>query len=255
MQINNLEKFLKKAQSGPPASGMVITLKDPAVSELAADAGYDFTWLDMEHSPLTLDDAANHIMALRGTDCAPFVRVPWNEPGIIKPIIDLAPAGVIIPMVCTAEELRAAVSACRYPPEGTRGCGLRRAIHYGAKTTEEYFAEAASEPLVIAQIEHIDAVRNLDEILAVKHLGSICIGPYDLSGSIGKFAQPNAPEVSELIDEICLKAHKAGVMVGAFAEKPELWKHRKLDWAALCTDYGAIFNASQQKIRELNQQG
>ena len=118
MEINNLEKFLKKARSGTPAAGMVITLNDPAVSELAADAGYNFTWLDMEHSPLTLTDAANHIMALRGTGCAPLVRVPWNEPGIIKPVIDLAPAGIILPMIRTADELRAAVSACRYPPEG-----------------------------------------------------------------------------------------------------------------------------------------
>lgn len=253
MEINNLEKFMKKARSGTPAAGMVITLNDPAVSELAADAGYDFTWLDMEHSPLTLTDAANHIMALRGTGCAPLVRVPWNEPGIIKPVIDLAPAGIILPMIRTADELRAAVSACRYPPEGTRGCGLRRAVHYGAKPTAQYFAESASEPLIIAQIEHIDSVRNLDEILAVKHLGSICIGPYDLSGSMGKFAQPNDPEVGRVIDEICAKAHKAGILVGAFAEKPELWRHRQLNWAALTSDYAAVFSLSQQKIKQLQE--
>ena len=248
MQINNLEKFTRKVQSGKLACGMVITFNDPAISELAADAGFDFTWLDMEHSPFTLTDAANHIMALRGTDCAPFVRVTWNEPGIIKPIIDLAPAGVIIPMVRTGEDMRAAVSACRYPPEGTRGCGLRRAVHYGAKSTRQYFAESANEPLIIAQIEHIDAVHNLDEILSVKHLGSICVGPYDLSGSMGKFAQPDDPEVGCVIDEICEKAHRAGIMVGAFAENMEIWKHRKLDWAALTTDCGALFSTARRKI-------
>jgi len=253
MKINNFEKFMEKAQSGTPASGMVITLKDPAVSELAGDAGYDFTWIDMEHSPLTLTDAANHIMALRGTNCAPLVRVPWNEPGIIKPVVDLAPAGIIVPMVLNAEDLEVAVSALRYPPEGTRGCGLRRSIHYGAKPISQYFAESAHEPLIIAQIEHIEAVRNLDKILAVKHLGSICIGPYDLSGSIGKFGQPNDPEVRKLVDEICAKAHKAGIMVGAFAEDPELWAHRRLNWAALTTDCGAIFSISAEKIQSLKE--
>lgn len=247
MKINNLELFKKKALSGYPASGVVITLNDPAVSELVADAGFDFTWLDMEHSPFTVPDAANHIMALRGTSCAPFVRVPWNEPGIIKPIVDLAPAGIIVPMVNTVEDLEIAVSACRYPPEGTRGCGIRRAVNYGAKPSAEYFEESKDDPLIIAQIEHIDALPNLDKILKVKHLGSICIGPYDLSGSMGKFASPDDPEVCKVIDEICIKAHKAGVMVGAFAEHDEYWEPRKLNWAAIGTDAGLLFSAARER--------
>lgn len=251
MQINNLEKFQSVVKSGQIAKGMVITLNDPAISELAADAGFDFVWLDMEHSPFTITDIANHILALRGTDCAPFVRVPWNEPGVIKVVIDLAPAGIIIPMVNDADAMRAAVSACRYPPEGTRGCSLRRAVHYGAKSKEQYFAEAMNEPLVIAQIEHIDAVRNLDEILGVKHLGSICVGPYDLSGSMGKFASPDDPEVGKAIDQVCEKAYRAGVLAGAFAEHYEFWAHRKLNWAALCTDAGALFRQSRSCIENL----
>ena len=162
MDINNLQKFRNKVASGKICVGTVITFSDYAVSELAADAGFDFTWIDAEHAPHTIESIMGHVSILRGTDCAPFVRVTWNEPGIIKPIIDLAPAGVIIPMVRTGEDMRAAVSACRYPPEGTRGCGLRRAVHYGAKSTRQYFAESANEPLIIAQIEHIDAVHNLD---------------------------------------------------------------------------------------------
>ncbi len=250
MQINNFEKFMTKVSSGNCVTGMVITLTDPAVSELAGDAGFDFTWIDMEHSPLSINDVANHIMALRGTDCAPFVRVALNDAALIKPVIDLAPAGIIIPMVKSAEELKNAVSACRYPPEGTRGCGLRRAVGYGAKSNETYFQESEREPLIIAQIEHIEAVENLDEILQVKHLGSICIGPYDLSGSMNKFASPDDPEVGKVVDLICEKAHAAGVMVGAFVSDVAKWKHRKLDWAALTTDYGALFYRSQQLIKQ-----
>ncbi|MBE6355665.1 MAG: 2,4-dihydroxyhept-2-ene-1,7-dioic acid aldolase [Lentisphaerae bacterium] len=252
MQINNFEKFIAAVSSGKCASGMVITFSDPAVSELAGDAGFDFTWIDMEHSPLTITDVSNHIMALRGTDCAPFVRVAGNDPALIKPVIDLAPAGIIIPMIKSAGELENAVSACRYPPEGTRGCGLRRAVNYGTKSTGEYFRESEKEPLIIAQIEHIDAVRNLDEILKVKHLGSICVGPYDLSGSMNKFAQPDDPEVGKVIDEICAKAHRAGVMAGAFVSDIGEWKHRNLNWAAVTTDYGALFRNSQDMISKLN---
>ncbi|OQA84941.1 MAG: 5-keto-4-deoxy-D-glucarate aldolase [Lentisphaerae bacterium ADurb.Bin242] len=254
MNINNLEKFKRKALSGTPAAGIVITFNDPAVSELAADAGFDFTWIDMEHSPITLTELPNHILALRGTDCAPFVRIPWNEFGIIKTVSDLAPAGVIVPQVNSESELLEVVSACRYPPEGTRGCGPRRAVNYGAKSREQYFRESQEEPFIIAQIEHVDAVRNLDKILKVKHLGSICIGPYDLSGSMGKFASPDDPEVGKVIDEICKKAHKAGVMVGAFAENPERWAHRRLHWAAVTTDAGALFAACREKIKKFDLQ-
>lgn len=252
MQINNFEKFAAKMSSGVCASGMVITLTDPAVSELAGDADFDFTWIDMEHSPLTIQDVSGHIMALRGTDCAPLVRVAGNDPALIKPVVDLAPAGIIIPMIKSAEELEHAVSACRYPPEGTRGCGLRRAIHYGAKSMETYFAESDTEPLIIAQIEHIEAVRNLDAILKVKHLGSICIGPYDLSGSMNKFASPDDPEVGKIVDEICEKAHLAGVPVGAFVSDVEKWRKRSLNWAALTTDYGALFRTSTQLINQFH---
>ena len=151
------------------------------------------------------------------------------------------------------EELESAVADCRYPPEGTRGCGLRRAIHYGAKSTETYFAESEREPLIIAQIEHIDAVLNLDEILKVKHLGSICIGPYDLSGSMNKFASPDDPEVGKVVDEICEKAHRAGIPVGAFVSDVEKWRKRNLNWAALTTDYGALFRNCTQLINQFNE--
>jgi 2-keto-3-deoxy-L-rhamnonate aldolase RhmA len=113
MEINNLEKF-RDTMAGRTAIGTVITLSDPAVSELAADAGFDFTWIDAEHAPHTLESIMGHVMAVRGTNCAPLVRVPWNEPGIIKPILDLAPAGVIIPMVNTVTSL----ATCAIFPAG-----------------------------------------------------------------------------------------------------------------------------------------
>ena len=121
MDINNLEKFKAKMASGRMCVGTVITLSDPAVSELAGDAGMDFTWIDAEHAPHTIESVMGHIMALRGTGCAPLVRVAWNDPVILKPVLDLAPAGVIIPMVCTADEAKHAVAACKYPPAGIRG--------------------------------------------------------------------------------------------------------------------------------------
>ena len=121
MSISNYEKFMDKIKAGKLCKGLVITFNDLTVSELAAEAGYDFTWIDMEHAPVTIESALRHVMAVKGTGCAPFVRVPWNKAEVIKPVLDLAPAGIIIPMVNTAEEAKAAVLACRYPPTGIRG--------------------------------------------------------------------------------------------------------------------------------------
>lgn len=241
MQINNLETFLETTRRRV-ALGTVISLSDPSVSELAADAGFDFTWIDAEHGPFSVRDILGHVMALRGTRCAPFVRVPWNEHGIIKPILDLAPAGVIVPMVNTPELAAQAVAACRYPPRGNRGCGTRRATHYGSKPFGEYLKESESEPLVIVQIEHVEAVRNLDAILKVPGIGSICIGPTDLSGSVGKLGQSDDPEVVAMIDEICKKTRRAGVMLGAFGVPFAEWRRRGVDWTALCSDCSCMFS-------------
>ena len=207
MKINNLE-ILKSNFSKKLCLGMVVTLTDPTVSEVAGDIGFDFTWIDMEHAALNIETVMAHVMAVRGTDCAPLVRVPVNEPWVIKTVLDIAPAGVIIPMVNTAEEAAAAVAACRYPPAGIRGCGVRRATRYGSLPFEKYLKVSESEPMIIIQIEHIQAVKNIDDILKVPGIDSICVGPCDLSGSMGKLNQLDAREVNEAIDEVCCKTKK-----------------------------------------------
>ena len=115
MKVNNLEAFRRTIASGRTAYGMVITMFDPSMTELAAENGMDFVWIDMEHSPMVITDVQNMLMAVKGTNCAAFVRVPWSVNYLLKPILDLGPAGVIIPMVNNAEIARQAVSACRDP--------------------------------------------------------------------------------------------------------------------------------------------
>ncbi len=240
ISVSNYEKFMDKIKAGKLCKGIVVTLNDLTVSELAAEAGYDFTWIDMEHAPLTIESALQHVMAVKGTDCAPFVRVPWNKAEVIKPVLDLAPAGIIIPMVNTAEEAKAAVLACRYPPAGIRGCFVRRANRFGQTPFDEYLKGSESEPMVIIQIETLEGVRNLDEILKVTGIGSICIGPLDLSGSMGKLGQTDDHEVNNIIDLICEKVHAAGLLLGTASWPLEPWKKRGLNWVALTSDFASI---------------
>ncbi len=247
MEINNLEKFKAKISSGHLCLGTVITLSDPIVSELAGDCGLDFTWIDAEHAPFSLENIQGHIMALRGTDCAPLVRVAWNDFAILKPVLDLAPAGVIIPMVCTTAEAEAAVEACKYPPRGRRGCGIHRANRYGQMPFAEYLRHSETEPMVIIQIEHLEAVRNLDAILRVPGVDSICIGPCDLSGSMGKLNQGDDPEVVAVIEEICSKTLRAGIILGTASAPYSTWKKRGLHWLAITSDCGSM-SASYRRI-------
>ena len=107
--INNAEKIRQHLTAGKVAIGTAITFADSAVSELSAEAGYDFTWIDIEHAPFDLNNALQHIVACRGTDAAPFVRVLQNEPNIIKPVLDLAPAGIVVPRINTGAEARGGV--------------------------------------------------------------------------------------------------------------------------------------------------
>ena len=252
MEINNLEKFKAKMASGRMCVGTVITLSDPIVSELAGDCGMDFTWIDAEHAPFSLENIQGHIMALRGTNCAPLVRVAWNDFATIKPVLDLAPAGVIIPMVCSAEEAREAVASCKYPPRGNRGCGVRRGNRYGMTPFADYLKSADSEPMVIIQIEHINAIPHLDEILKVPGIDSICIGPCDLAFSMGKNVNTTDPEVVAVIEEICRKTKEAGILLGTASGPYDVWKARGLNWIALAGDCGCMAAAYSKIVQEAN---
>jgi 2-keto-3-deoxy-L-rhamnonate aldolase RhmA len=250
MSISNYDKFIKCIESGKVCKGMVVTLNDLTVSELAGEIGYDFTWIDMEHAPLTIESVLQHVIALKGTSCAPLVRVPWNRAEIIKPVLDLAPAGIIIPMVNSADEARNAVQACRYPLSGIRGCGVRRGNRYNQTPFTDYLKASESEPMVIIQIESIEAVKNLDAILKVPGIGSICVGPVDLSGSMGKLNQLDDPDVNKVFDEVCNKVLKSGIPLGTAGNPLEVWKRRGVSWIALTSDCSGIISQANSILRD-----
>jgi 2-dehydro-3-deoxyglucarate aldolase/4-hydroxy-2-oxoheptanedioate aldolase len=257
--MNNADLFRERIRSGKICVGMAITFSDPAVSELVAEAGYDFTWIDMEHAPLDLPATLGHVMALRGTETAPFVRVRSNDANVIKPVLDLAPAAIIIPAVNSADEARAGVRACKYPPRGIRGYGPRRGQRYGAVSQQEYLATADQQTWVIVQIEHKDAVKNLDAILAVPGLDGICLGPNDLSGSMGKLGQADDPEVVQAIDCVIEKARRTdlflGVSTGYSPDTLPIWIEKGIQWINLNVDWLNLFMQSKHVVDAVKQIG
>ena len=184
-----------------------------------ANAGFDFLAVDMEHSATGLHEAHHLVRVVDLAGCCPLVRVPENNPNIIKQVMDLGAHGVIVPMINTPEAARAAVDAVKYPPEGKRGMGLWRAQGYGADF-ESYRKWVRDESVVIVQIEHVDGVRNLAAISQVAGVDAFMVGPYDLSASLGipgEFEHPTYLETMKRVEET---ARAGGIAAGYHIVRP-----------------------------------
>lgn len=190
--------------------GSWVTIGHQSVVEIMATGGFDWLCLDMEHSVIELTMAQHLIGHIQAQGMQALVRVGKNEEVIIKRVMDAGADGVIVPMVNSAEDARQAVDYVKYPPVGKRGVGLARAQRYGTGF-DAYKEWLKDSSVVIAQIEHIRAVENIDAILQVPGIDGIMIGPYDLSGSMGMPGEYDKPEVQEAIhkvEEACKKYNK-----------------------------------------------
>jgi 2-dehydro-3-deoxyglucarate aldolase len=213
--------------------GSWITLAHPALPEIMAKAGFEWLVVDLEHSVITIREAEELIRVIDLCGVTPLVRLTANNPAQIKRVMDAGAHGVIVPMVNNAEQALAAVSAVYYPPKGNRGVGLARAQGYGARF-QEYLAWQETGAVVIAQIEHIEAVNNLDAIFQVPGIDGYIIGPYDLSGSLGVPGRFDHPQFLEAMKEIGLAAarhHKPG---GVHVVEPSPEETRKFIKEGYC---------------------
>jgi 2-dehydro-3-deoxyglucarate aldolase/4-hydroxy-2-oxoheptanedioate aldolase len=234
--------------------GSHVSLLDPSVSELLACVGFDFLWVDTEHSAIDRGALQQHLVAAHAGGAAAFVRIPWNDPVLAKPVLEMGPAGIVFPMICSAEQAEAAVAACLYPPAGVRGFGPRRAVRYGVVPNDRYIREAASSFWRIMQIEHVDAVRNLEAILGVEGIDAIVVGPYDLSGSAGLLGQTGHPEVRKLCDRIVEIAQRRGIPVGvSTGDDPDTvrrWIERGVDWIATGSDTASLLAGGRRALEQ-----
>ncbi len=210
MKKNSLKHALKNKKQ---TLGCWVTLAHPLIPEILAPAGFDWLTVDMEHSSITLSDLLPLIISIEADAMVPLVRVGENNPNLIKRVMDAGAYGVIVPNVNSAQDAQAAVSAVKYPPQGTRGVGLYRAQGYG-RDFEAYKKWLTQESVVIIQIEHIDAVNNIDAIFSVKGIDAFIIGPYDLSGSMGKPGALKDKAVERAITKVLAAAKKYDIPAG-----------------------------------------
>ncbi|MCA9398660.1 MAG: 2,4-dihydroxyhept-2-ene-1,7-dioic acid aldolase [Candidatus Omnitrophica bacterium] len=196
--------------------GSWITIGNEIIAEIMAKMNFDWLLIDMEHSAMDLTVAQNLVRVIEQNGTSPLIRVGENNANLIKRAMDTGAHGVMVPMVNSAEEARRAVAAVKYPPKGTRGVGLARAQGYGTGF-EHYKNWVNKESVVVIQIEHIDAVENFEEIMAVEGIDAFVIGPYDLSGSVGYPGKFNHPKVKNSLKSVLQisekKKYNAGIHV------------------------------------------
>lgn len=200
-----------RIRSGEPTIGSWLCLGNASIVEILADAGFDWMVVDLEHSTTTMREAAEMIRVADLKGVPPIVRLSGHDWNQAKRMLDAGARGIIVPMVSNGEEARTAARRLRYPPAGERGVGLGRAQRFGPGFDDYVVREP--ETILVAQIEHASAVRGLEGILDVQELDATIIGPYDLSGSVGKPGKLDDVEVASLLqryEKIC-KARKAAM--------------------------------------------
>lgn len=213
MRTNTLKR---KLAEGKPAFGCMIVFPSPPVVEMLGYMGFDWVLIDNEHGSIGVESAEEMIRAAELTGIAPIVRPVANKPDVIAPFLDRGAWGVQVPHVNTADEARAAVAACKYHPDGQRGIFSRgRPSEYGiGGTTQDYVAKANAETLVCLMLEEVEALRNIEDIAAVKGVDVLFIGSGDLSTSMGYPGQQAHPEVQALMEDGVKRIRKAGIAAG-----------------------------------------
>ena len=211
---------MKKNTNKSYTIGSWITLNHPSIIEIMSDFGFDWLCIDMEHSVTDYYEAQLLISTIQSKGIKAFVRVGENNDRIIKRVLDAGADGIIIPNVKNKNEALKAVSSVRYPPLGNRGVGLARAQKYGFGF-ENYKDVIAKDIKLIVQIEHIDAINNLDEILSIEHIDGSFIGPYDLSGSMGKPGKFNDKDVLEVLNTYEKVAKSYDKFIGYHVIQPD----------------------------------
>ena len=190
-----------RLREGKCVIGATITTPSVEIAARIADAGFDFLWIEMEHSPITLESLRTIVLATRGMTALPIARVPINELWTAKRVLDSGVCGVIFPFTNTPADALRAVRSCRYPPLGKRGSGAGL-TSFTWPGEQNYYDSADENILVVAVVEDVIALDSIDEIAATDGIDVIFIGVSDLSFSLGLRGQQDHPDLQAAIDRI-----------------------------------------------------
>ncbi len=247
-----VNRFKQRLRAGETLIGLWAQSGHAAVSEVVADVGFDWLLIDGEHAPLEVPTIVDQLRVIEPTGTPAIVRPAWNDPVILKRVLDTGVQTLLVPYVQTAEEGRRAVASARYPPEGTRGVAATiRANRYGR--VSDYHGRANDEICVLVQLETGEAVARLEEIGRVPGVDGLFIGPSDLAASLGHLGHNAHPEVRGLITEACRRARAIGVPIGILAPveaDARAFLEMGFQYVAVGSDIGVLRNAADLLLKK-----
>lgn len=220
MEISWESPIRQRLRASQPVFGCTITTGSLDMAARAAMAGFHFLWLELEHSPLTLETVRHIVLATQALPAVPFARLPVTETWTAKRVLDAGVHGVVFPFVSTPALAKQAAAACRYPPEGRRGSGASLAISCWPEP-DDYYDSADRNLMTVVVIEEAEAVTHVDEIAATPGVDVVFVGTGDLSFSLGLRGQQQHPRVEEAAQIALAAAKRHGKVAGRPAGTPE----------------------------------
>jgi len=249
--------YLKdKLRKCEPVAGTHVFLKDPCITELLASLGYDFIWIDTEHTAIDYAVLETHLIAGTAGGTSTLVRVPWNDPIFVKRILEMGPTGIIFPAINTAQELQKAMESTLYPPYGIRGFGPMRALRYGIDDVSKFIENSNKNLVRCIQIESKTAVNNLEEMVKNRYVDCFMFGPCDLSGSIGELGNPLGKNTSDLIDKAVAILKSSGKSFGVSGAdwNPEIiqyWHDKGMIVLSMGIDYFHLLKGAKDELENI----
>jgi len=247
------QSLRKDLREGKSLTGTLLTLPSPEVAEILAKSGFDWLFIDMEHSAISLQTAQTIIQAA-STQSYCVIRCPSNDEAWINRCLDTGADGIIIPQVKTQKEAEYAAHFAKYAPLGGRSVGISRAHGYGMDFNE-YMERANEDTALIIQCEHIEAIDNLPSILDVKGIDCVFVGPYDLSASMNKTGQLKDPEVVNAIERISKMASESNMPLGIFGTAPEFvkaYKQKGFNLLTVNADILMLSRSAKDVLQDIN---
>ena len=247
----------EKVNAALPICGTHVNLTAPIVTEIFASVGYDFIWVDMEHTALSCEQVYHHLLAARACGTPVFVRVPVDDLTVTKRIVEMGVDGIIFPMVKNAEHAKQLLDNTLYPPYGTRGCGPKGAIRYGLFSENEYYWKDHLKMCRFVQIEQACAAEDAERIAALPYLDGCVLGMADLSGSICRIGEIFCEENVRLANKAISAFRAAGKTVGIStfatdAQTLQRYHDMGINMISTGADYDYILKKSQETLATLH---
>ncbi|MBR4013704.1 MAG: aldolase [Clostridia bacterium] len=252
--MKDIIKNFKEKLHSDGVVGVFSKTCDPAFIETIGYAGMDYVIIDLEHGPNSVQSVQNLIRGAQVAGLMPIVRVKESCSSVMGEVLDIGAGGIQVPQIGTREEAEAVIKRTKFSPVGERGvCRFVRAANYSSKDRFEYFKDA-NKAVTILQIEGQAGIDNLDDIISVRGIDAIFIGPYDLSQSLGVAGQIDHPLVEAKMLEIVKKCAEVGVTVGTFVdtiENARKWKKLGVKYISYSVDVGIFYDATRSIIKEI----